>query len=242
VTKINKIVLGDCLKEMKTIKDKSVRLILCDLPFGMTQNDWDKKIPLDPLWKEYKRIIMDDGAILLFAKGMFTAELMLSNPDMYRYKYTWVKNRATGHLNANRMPMQATEDILVFYKRQPIYNPQKSQGHKPVNNFYTRHTGSNYGKADNCSSGGGSTERYPTDILFYPVVNNPIHPTEKSVELLEFFIKTYSNENDLVVDNSSGSGSLAEACINTNRNFLCIEKEEEIFQKSVIRICNLPAV
>jgi site-specific DNA-methyltransferase (adenine-specific) len=227
---------------MKSINDKSVRLILCDLPFEMTQNEWDRKIPLEPLWNEYKRIIMDNGAILLFSKGVFTAELILSNKDMYRYKYTWVKNRATGHLNVNRMPMQATEDILVFYKNQPVYNPQKTEGHKPVNNFYTRHTGSNYGKADNCSSGGGSTERYPTDVLFYSVVNKPLHPTEKPVELLEFLIKTYSNEDDLVLDNCSGSGSLAEACMKTNRRFFCIEQDEEIYQKSVIRICKLPAV
>lgn len=239
MVKINKLIHGDCLEAMKQIESKSVRLILCDLPFGMTQNDWDVKLPYESLWKEYKRIIMDNGAIILFAKGLFAAELMLSNSKMYRYKYTWVKNRATGHLNANKMPLQASEDLLVFYKKLPVYNSQKTSGHEPVHKFYTRHSGSNYNNADSCNVGGGSTERYPIDVLYYPVVSNPIHPTEKPVSLLEFLVKTYSNVGEMVLDNCSGSGSLAEACINTGRPYICIEKDTYFYELSLNRIKKL---
>ena len=134
---MGEIILGDCLEVMKNIEDKSISLILTDLPFGMTKNEWDKKLSLDKLWEEYKKIIKDNGAILLFAKGVFAAELIMSNKEMYRYSYVWVKNKTTGHLNANRMPMQATEDILVFYKKLPVYNPQKTGGHSPVCLLYT---------------------------------------------------------------------------------------------------------
>jgi len=232
----NQIINGDCLKEMKLIEDKSVRLVLADLPFGITQNKWDKKLPLDQLWLQYKRIINKNGAIALFGKGIFTAELIMSNSKMYRYKYTWVKNRATGHLNANRMPLQSTEDILVFYKKLPVYHPQKTLNNKPVHKFYTRHSGTNYNPADIQSSGGGSTERFPTDVLYYPVVNKPLHPTEKPVPLLEFLIKTYSDEGDIILDNCSGSGSLAEACINVKRQYICIEKDRYFFEKSIERL------
>jgi DNA modification methylase len=233
---MGEIILGDCLEVMKNIEDKSISLILTDLPFGMTKNEWDKKLSLDKLWEEYKKIIKDNGAILLFAKGVFAAELIMSNKEMYRYSYVWVKNKTTGHLNANRMPMQATEDILVFYKKLPVYNPQKTGGHSPVHAFYTRKSGSNYNQADKLTKGGGSTERYPSNVLYFNVAKNRKHPTEKPVELLEFLIRTYTNEGDVVLDSCCGSGSLAAACINVNRDFICIEKEEKFYNLSLARI------
>ncbi|WP_260981332.1 DNA-methyltransferase [Bacillus pumilus] len=231
---LNKLYNEDCLsieenKGMNRIRDKSIDLIVCDLPYGVTnQNKWDQVLPLDKLWKQYKRVIKDNGAIVLTAIKPFSSMLIASNPKMYRYDIIWEKNKSTGFLNAKKMPLRAHEEILVFYKKLPTYNPQKTTGHKPANT-YTKHTsdGTNYGETKSGVSGGGQTDRYPTSVWRIPVMNNDdprkFHPTQKPVELYEKIIKTYSNEGDTVLDNCSGAGTAAIACINTNRNYICFE-------------------
>ena len=220
---------GNCLKVMPwAMPDKSLDAIVTDLPSGRTRNDWDSIIPLDKLWAEYKRIIKDNGVIILFGQDKFSAELMLSNRKMHRYNIIWEKTKATGHLNANRMPLRSHEDILVFYKKLPTYNPQKTTGHKPVNS-YTKHTGdgSNYGKTKIGISGGGSTERHPRSIWTFSsdTQKSSLHPTQKPLLLLEEIVKTYTNEGDVVLDNAAGSGTLGKACSNLNRRYIMIENK-----------------
>jgi DNA modification methylase len=226
---LNKILHGDCFEWMPQIENKSIDMILCDLPYGTTQNKWDSILPLDLLWSEYERIIKDNGVVVLFAQTPFDKVLGASNIKLLKYEWIWKKDRGTGHLNAKKMPMKAHENILVFYKRTPTYNPQKTTGHKPLNNFYTSHSGSNYGKAQKGVSGGGNTDRYPVSIIQFNTVNNyksgRVHPTQKPVDLLEYLIKTYTKDGDIVLDNCIGSGSTAVACLNTSRNFIGIEKE-----------------
>lgn len=230
---------GDCLDVMKNIPDKSVDMILCDLPFGTTKNKWDLIIPLDKLWTEYRRIIKDDGAIVLFAQTPFDKVLGVSNLKMLRYEWIWEKTLATGHLNAKKMPMKSHENILVFYKKLPTYNPQKTTGHKPVNS-YTKHrgAGSNYGKTKTGISGGGSTERYPRSVQLFKSdkQKSTLHPTQKPVALLQYLIETYTNKGELVLDNCMGSGSTGIACLNTNRKFIGIEKDAKYFDIACNRI------
>lgn len=232
---INNIYNEECLSGMAKIKDKSIDMILCDLPYGVTnQNKWDQIIPFDKLWEQYNRIIKDNGAIVLTAVKPFSAMLIMSNPKMYRYDIIWKKNKSTGFLNAKKMPLRSHEEILVFYKKLPTYNPQKTEGHKPANT-YTKKTsdGSNYGRTKTGISGGGQTDRYPTSVLDIKVMNNDDpdkwHPTQKPVELFEWLIKTYTDEGDLVLDNCMGSGTTALACINTRRNFLGFELDAEYY-------------
>lgn len=225
---VNTVIHGDCLIEMKNIKDKSVDLIFTDLPYGTTNNEWDERIDLSELWKEYERIIKDDGAILLFAQSPFDKILACSNLKLYRYEWIIEKTKATGHLNSKKMPLKAHENVLVFYKKLPTYNPQKTEGHKPVNH-YTKHTndGSNYGTTKEGISGGGNTDRYPRDVLRsikWDTQKECLHPTQKPIELCEYFIKTYTNENDIILDNCCGSGSILLAAKNLNRRYIGIEK------------------
>ena len=236
---INKITHGDCLEVMREIKDKSIDMILCDLPYGTTRNKWDSIIELDLLWEQYERIIKDNGAILLFAQTPFDKVLGASNLKLLKYEWIWEKTTATGHLNAKKMPMKAHENILVFYKKMPTYNPQKTTGHKPSNKATLhRDCGSNYGKTKIGISGGGQTDRYPRSVQLFSTdkQKSALHPTQKPVKLLEYLIKTYTNENDLVLDNCIGSGSTAIAAINTNRNFIGIEKELEYVNIAIKRI------
>lgn len=227
------LVKGDCLKLMSDISDKSIDMILCDLPYGTTQNKWDSILSLDKLWEQYNRIIKDNGAIVLFAQTPFDKVLGCSNLKMLRYEWIWEKTTATGHLNAKKMPMKAHENILVFYKKLPTYNPQKTSGHTPVHS-YTKHQddGSNYGKTLTGISGGGSTERYPRSVQVFKTdkQKEALHSTQKPVALLEYLIKTYSNEGDVVLDNCMGSCSTGIACINTNRNFIGIELDDTYFE------------
>lgn len=238
---MNQIILGDCLEELPKVAEKSINLILCDLPYGVTNNSWDSIICLDALWKEYRRIVTDNGVIALTSQGIFSAKLMLSAEDLFAYSLIWEKNKPRGFLNAKKQPLRTHEDILIFYKKQPTYNPQKTTGHTPVHS-YTKHTtdGSNYGKTKTGITGGGSTERYPTSILKIPVVNgtDTVHPTEKPVALGEWIIKTYTNQNDLVLDNTCGSGSFLLAAKNLNRRFLGIEKNQEYYEIAQRRLQN----
>lgn len=224
---------GDCLEEMKEIKDKSIDMILCDLPYGITQNKLDIIIPFEPLWKQYERIIKDNGAIILFAQGVFYIDLVNSNRKLFRYDLVWDKCLVSGFLNAKKMPLRQHEQIAVFYKKLPTYNPQFTQG-KPLHSKGIAYTNKeiknqNYGKfniTDDIRA--GSTQKYPTSIIKFqkPHPSITIHRTQKPIELLEYLIKTYTNENDLVLDNCMGSGSTGVACKNLNRNFIGIELDE----------------
>ena len=237
---INKIMNIDCIKGMKLMADKSVDLILCDLPYGVTQNKWDSVIPLDSLWEQYERIIKDKGAIVLTAQDKFSAKLMLSNEKLHKYNLVWDKKLTSGFLNANRMPLRVHEDILVFYKKLPNYNPQKVLGKKnhskgsmstDINNNYGK-----YGKVDNLEKLGNM--KHPKSIISFqkPHPSKALHPTEKPVALFEYLIKTYTNEGDLVLDNCVGSGTTNIACLNTNRQCIGMEKDEEYFKIATKRL------
>lgn len=242
---LNKIYNQDCLIGMQDIADKSIDMILCDLPYGTTQCKWDVIVPLDKLWLQYKRIIKDNGAILLFAQTPFDKVLGTSNLEWLRYEWIWEKTQATGHYNAKFMPMKAHENILVFYKERPIYNPQKTTGHSPVNSFTkyikTQNKTTLYGNANKEIIGGGNTDRYPRDILIFPSDKQKscLHPTQKPVGLIKYFISTYTNMGDVVLDNCHGSGTTAVGCIETGRNYIAFENDEQIFSKSVERILAL---
>lgn len=235
---------GDCLELMKDISDKSIDMILCDLPYGTTQNKWDSVIPLDKLWNEYCRIIKDNGAVVLFAQTPFDKVLGVSNLKMLKYEWIWEKTTATGHLNAKKMPMKAHENILVFYKKLPTYNPQKTTGHRPINS-YTKYISTQnktelYGKVNKEIVGGGGTDRFPRSVQIFKSDKQKValHPTQKPIELLQYLIKTYTNENDVVLDNCMGSGSTGVACLNTNRKFIGIELDGKYFDIAKERIEN----
>lgn len=229
---INSIFNTDCLEGMKEIPDKSIDAIICDLPFGTTNCKWDTVIPLEPLWNQYERIIKDNGAIVLFAQTPFDKVLGASNLKLLRYELIWEKTAATGHLNAKKMPLKAHENILVFYKKLPTYNPQKTMGHKPVNSYTkyleTQNRGEIYNKATKEVSGGGNTDRYPRSVLQFASDKQKLnlHPTQKPLALIEYLVKTYSNEGDIILDNCMGSGTTAVACLNTGRNFIGYETDE----------------
>lgn len=192
---------GDCLELMSKISDGSVDMILCDLPYGVTANNkWDIVIPFDGLWQQYKRIIKDNGAIVLFGNGMFTADLMTSNRGMWRYNLIWEKTQPTGFLNAKKMPLRSHEDICVFYKKLPTYNPQKSYGHARKVTKYEH--GLQSKKTDNYGDYGrttyDSTERYPKSIITFSkdVQKSALHPTQKPVALLEYLVNTFTNPGE----------------------------------------------
>ncbi len=230
---------GDCLEWMEKFPDKSVDMILADLPYGTTQNKWDSVIDLKQLWKQYKRIIKYNGAIVLTAQTPFDKVLGVSNLEMLKYEWIWDKKLATGHLNAKKAPMKRHENILIFYKKPPTYNPQFSIG-EPYDKGFGVGQSSNYGSQVATSGLNESGKRYPTTILEFSNADrhNRLHPTQKPVALFEYLIKTYTNENEIVLDNTAGVCSTAIACKNTNRKWICIEKEEEYCIKSVERILN----
>lgn len=232
------LLLGDCIELMKNIPEKSIDLILCDMPYGTTKNRWDTVLPLDKLWNEYKRI--SRGAIILAAQTPFDKLLGASNLPMLRYEWIWEKTHPTGHLNAKRAPMKAHENLLVFYDRQPTYNPIKTSGHKRIS-ATRRHNGEDsttYGMQNFSSLEYDSTERYPRSVITFASDKQRIalHPTQKPVALMEYMIRTYTNERDLVLDNCMGSGTTGVACINTNRRFIGIEKDEKYFEIASNRI------
>ena len=219
---------GDCLELMKDIPDTSIDMILCDLPYGTTKNKCDSVIPLNKLWKQYERMIKDNGAIVLFSQMPFSAELVHSNLKLFKYEWIWQKDNGTGFLNAKKMPLKVHENILVFYKKLPLYNPQMRTGFKPYKCKQGRHS-TNYGAYEQGHITESNGERYPIDIIKFKK-DSGLHPTQKPVELLEYLIKTYTNEGETVLDNCMGSGSTGVACINTNRNFIGYELDEHYFQ------------
>ena len=211
-------------------------MILCDLPYGTTQNKWDSIIPLEPLWEQYKRIIKDNGAIVLFAQTPFDKVLGASNLKMLKYEWIWEKQQGTGFLNAKKMPLKKHENILVFYKKLPIYNPQMIGNEiRTKKRNKNGKTTDNYGKFtyDEQSTYVG---RYPTSILSFDRDKEKFHPTQKPVALLEYLIKTYTNEGQTVLDNCMGSGSTGIACVNTGRKFIGIEIDKKYFDISKQRI------
>lgn len=224
---------GDCLTVMENIPDKSIDMVLCDLPYGVTRNHWDMIIPLDKLWEQYKRIVKNNAAICLFAQGLFYIDLVNSNRKMFRYDLVWNKILTSGFLNANRMPLRQHEQIAVFYKNAPTYNPQKIKGNpNHSKGKIKKGTNNNYGDfkfVDNKDVLG--CMKYPTSIINCqkPHPSTTVHPTQKPIELLENLIKTYTNEGETVLDNCMGCGSTGIACKNTNRRFIGIELNEKYF-------------
>lgn len=229
-----KLLHGDCLELMKDIPDKSVDMILCDLPYGTTRNKWDTVIPFPQLWEGYKRIIKDNGAIVLFSQMPFTAMLVHSNPKWFRYEWIWQKESGSGHLNVNKMPFKIHENILCFYRKLPTYNPQWEKG-TPYVTTYSTHS-SNYGKQRDNITTINDGRRYPVDVLKFNRDKQKLHPTQKPVSLLEYLIKTYTNEGETVLDSCMGSGSSGVACVNTGRDFIGMELNAEYFAIAKKRI------
>ncbi len=227
----------DCLQILPTIKDKSIDMICCDLPYGTTQNKDDIIISFELLWKEYERIIKDTGCIALFGQGIFYVDLVNSNRKLFRYDLVWDKVLTSGFLNAKRMPLRQHEQIAIFYKKLPTYNPQFTQG-KPLHGKGVAYKNKelknqNYGHFEATDDlRKGSTEKYPTSILKFAKPHPSVakHRTEKSIECLEWLIKTYTNEGETVLDNCAGSFTTGIACQNTNRNFIGIELDKQYFE------------
>lgn len=232
----------DCLHKMLEIDDKSVDLILCDLPYGSTQCSWDSIIPFDELWEQYNRILKESGIIVLFSSGLFTIDLINSNRKDFKYKLIWKKNVPTGMSSAKYRPMKYYEEICIFSKKSGTYNPQMKErvGVGKACYNYDHYCGeSNHVKYDKVKKRYDPDFVQPSDVLEFNVVpnrNGKVHPTQKPIDLLEWLIKTYSNENDLVLDNCMGSGSTGVACVNTNRNFIGIEKDNHYFEIAKSRI------
>jgi site-specific DNA-methyltransferase (adenine-specific) len=237
---LNQVIQGDCLEVMRQIPDKSIAMILCDLPYGTTQNPWDTIIDFTLLWGQYERIIKENGAITLTGHGQFTARLILSKPEWFRYKIVWIKSKAPNFLQANRQPLKKHEDICIFFKKQPVYHPQMTAGIPydrgrrkasltgAYGNYHSKHIRSN-------------GARYPTDLLFFEpddwiycktaeAEGKTFHPSQKPVELGRYLIRTYTNPGDVVLDNACGSGSFLVAAVREARNFIGIEKNDGAFE------------
>lgn len=244
---------GDCLDEMRRIPDGSVDMILDDLPYQCTNSkseagQWDNLIPFEPMWEQFLRVAKEDAAIILFAQGMFTARLMLSQPSIYRYSLIWDKCRSTGFLNASKMPLRRHEDILVFYRKQPTYNPQlvlcdPSERTHSRGNLKNRQTNRVYGEYKDVPTK-DPEHKYPGSILKFPrphATGN--HPTEKSVDLCRWLIRSYTHEGDTVLDATAGSGTTGVAAVLEDRNCICIEKEQkyfEVMQRRIDEAINTP--
>lgn len=260
--------LGDCLELMKEIPDKSIDMILCDLPYGITACKWDKIIPFESLWKQYNRIIKDNGAIVLFGSQPFTSKLVISNIEMFKYEWIWEKQKASNFMSAKFQPLKYHENILVFSKNTHNYYPQKyrvleleeikQMNNQQLKKLFESRDYDRFGKIDRRKTINNNYElkethlgtglrvrskddgyRYPKSVIkINKSINKNIHPTQKPVALLEYLIKTYTNENETVLDNCMGSGSTGVACINTNRNFIGMEIDEEYFNIAKKRIEN----
>ncbi len=235
---VNRIFEDDCLNILPLIPSKSIDMILCDLPYGTTQNKWDSIIPLDELWKQYNRIIKDNGVIALTSQGVFTAKLILSNEQYFKYKIVWEKSKSTNFLNAKKQPLRKHEDICIFYKNQPLYNPQMAKGEPYDKGVRKSQLTGSYGDFNpvHVKSEG---LRYPTDIVYFKTAESEgevFHPTQKPVSLGQYLIKTYTNEGAIVLDNAFGSGSFLVSAIKEKRNFIGIERniDTELFKNKKI--------
>jgi DNA modification methylase len=253
---LNQVIQGDCLDIMPNIPNKSVDMILCDLPYGTTQNKWDSIIDLQKLWAEYTRIIKDNGVIALTSQGLFTAKLILSNESWFKYKIVWIKSKSTNFLNAKKQPLRKHEDICIFYKQQPTYNPQMTVGESYDKGIRKNQYTGSYGdfKPRHVKSNGS---RYPNDVVCFEEQNiddfvyfktaesegNVYHPTQKPIELGRYLIRTFTNPGNVVLDNACGSGSFLLSAILEQRNYIGIEKNEDVLLHKVkpmdyIKICN----
>ena len=254
---LDKIYNEDCLEGMKRIDDASIDCIICDLPYEVLHRNnpnaqWDRMIPMEPLWEQYKRIIKQNGAILLFCQGMFTAQLMMSQPKLWRYNLIWDKCRVTGFLNANRMPLRCHEDIAVFYKRLPVYHPQYAEGapshpqgngkHKHTNNCYGEYgrdyQGRTYERVPRVASTVPAGKKCPRSIIAIKKEHEStvLHPTQKPVELIRYLIRTYTNRGGVILDNAIGSGTTAVAAIKEHRHYVGFELNKEYFDIAQNRI------
>ena len=228
----NTLFEGDCLELMRAIPDRSVHLVLCDLPYGTTQNRWDSVIDLERLWDEYRRVLKPNGVVVLTAQGVFTAKLILSNEDWFKYKIVWEKSKPTNFLNAKKQPLRKHEDVCVFYAKPPTYNPQMSPGRAYDKGVRKNQLSGSYGdfQPAHVRSDGG---RYPADVVYFKTAESEPertvwHPTQKPVELGRYLVRTFSNEADLVLDNAFGSGSFLVAAALEKRRFIGIERNEEV--------------
>ena len=237
-----KLIKGDCLVEMQNIPNKSIDMICADLPYGSTACKWDTIIPFEPLWAQYKRIIKDNGAIVLFGSQPFTSALVMSNVKMYKCQFIWEKDKAANFFNANRQILKIHEDICVFYNKQCTYNPQMELLDKPYIHKNKSVMSDNFGKNAKDYNVNGYTEythSFPKSIIRFSKDNGgkgSIHPTQKPVPLLEYLIKTYTNEGDMVLDNTMGSGTTGVACKQLNRSFIGIEMDDKYFEIAEKRI------
>lgn len=231
------LINADCFDVFNQIADKSIDMVLCDLPYGTTQCHWDSVLPLDKLWQEYERVIKDDGAIVLTSAQPFTSMLIMSNLQLFRYEWIYEKPAATGFLNAKKQPLRAHESVLVFYKKQPTYNPQKTTGHERKTSSRNSLDADCYGSAYKKVSY-DSTERYPRSVQKFKSDKqlSKLHPTQKPVSLCEYLIKTYTNKGETVLDNCMGSGTTGIACLNLGRKFIGIEKDKKYFEIASARI------
>ena len=235
---VNSVIEGDCIEVMRHLPNGCIDMVLCDLPYGTTQNKWDSIVPLDELWAEYKRIVKPNGAIVLTSQGLFTAMLIMSQPKMFKYKWVWEKSKPTNFLNAKKQPLRKHEDVCVFYQRQPVYNPQMTEGEPYDKGVRKNQLSGSYGDflPVHVHSDG---KRYPTDVVYFKTAESEgevIHATQKPVELGRYFVRTYSRPGDLILDNTSGSGSFLVAALTEGRNFLGIEKnaDSELFKNEKI--------
>lgn len=234
----NQVFEADCIDFMPEIPDASIDMILCDLPYGVTQNAWDSYIPLDKLWEQYLRIIKPNGVIALTSSGVFTAMLIMSQPVLYKYKLVWEKSKPTNFLNAKKQPLRKHEDICIFYKKQPTYNPQMGRGVAYDKGVRKDQLSGSYGdfQPSHVFSNG---QRYPTDVIYFKTAESEgkvVHPTQKPVELGRYLIRTYTRPGDIILDNACGSGSFLVAAVLEGRNFIGIEKNEDValFKKETI--------
>ena len=241
--KRNEIYLGDCLELMpKHVEDKSIDMIFCDLPYGTTQNKWDSVIPLDELWNEYKRVIKDNGSIVLFGSEPFTSNLIMSNPKHFKYSWFWIKNRTTNYLNAKKQPLRACETVNIFYKKQPTFNPI------PFSDVEYSHRSNKESKGTENYNGHtvktSVIKKKPTsakDVLFFNTVHPDSeeylgHSTQKPLSLIEYMIKTYTNEGDLILDNTCGSGTTGLGAKNLNRDYIMMEQDPEYYEIACKRV------
>lgn len=232
--------MGDCFDVMANIPDSSVDMVLCDLPYGTTQNKWDAVIPFEPLWREYWRLVRPGGAVVLTAAQPFTSALVMSQVERFKYDWTWRKlGKPTGHLNAKKQPLRNKEDVLIFAQGQTIYNPQFTEG-KPYDSNKAGKNKQN-GLTDNYGDFGTHREgsdgkRYPLQVIDINRDERTIHPTQKPVALFEYLIKTYTHEGMTVLDNTAGSGTTAIAAHNSGRRWICIERDPGYFLKAIQRV------
>jgi len=240
------LIKGECIEQMKQIPSGSIDAIITDPPYGTTRCKWDSVIPFEAMWEQLNRIIKPNGAIVLFGSQPFTSSLVMSNPKMFKYDWIWDKKRCTGFLNAKKQPLRNNETISVFYKKQPTYNPQPYKKNTIGNMGKSKeHQTDNYGKYNKVDNDNSNEFGYPRTILTQiPVINNlskdksGLHPTQKPVALMEYLIKTYTNEGETILDFTMGSGSTGVAAVNTNRNFIGIEMDEKYFEIAQKRINN----